>query len=730
MSLLKERKPKKPHYIPRPPGKPFKYKCFQCPFTCNEKSHLFNHMKYGLCKNSITLVTEQDRAIKCPKSNSLEPKQTNQIEALVKSPPSSTANGLIPDSKLQQGNAKDEAKENLDLQNHGTSKPSTQTEKLVMQKESTLANTEDVMSKSPVLESIIRPSAFVPIGDHRQIKGPECKDVPELSSLSHTNGKHAPYFTKSAFHSPVHPWKTGPNFISPDFPQKVSSAKGFGSIPYYMQPMIPEYSPHFYTEQGLATICSTYQFPGSPHECESPLLSVYATPDQRQFLTHSAQASGTPLSKPISSSPLDHYRLLQQLHSGPPMPYAFYRSAEHPYPPYSLKPPHVVSVNRDQTSHLIEDATLIYPGSSSPSRLYPLGLHRKHSECGKEDSLLQAKNNTKDSQNETESAKMSPRAGSAATGSPGRPSPTNFTQTSQAFEGLFGLTSKSSPSPFGKYEHSEEIFTAFRPVKSSPETKDSHNLQTQHGEESPSSIEVTSEGMHNKPENPSVINEGALFSAADDNELAPLNLSKKSDSILVTSNELMYKNTLILKGQNFMDMQDMPLNLSVRDSCNTGLKTLVHNPLHDSVTSTSEKTESEISNALVCDKKIYQNNEDDKNAFSTKSAEVQDLQDLRMIDHCDEQKQTAAVALCQLAAYSPGRIRMGNEDEDSQDNGSNQTEAAQSSPDVQENPCNPKARGQKRTHQKDSVKSQAGTKKPKVVDSGRVFTLRKRARVS
>ncbi|KAB0401622.1 hypothetical protein E2I00_007280 [Balaenoptera physalus] len=38
------RKPKKPHYIPRPWGKPYNYKCFQCPFTCLEKSHLYNHM--------------------------------------------------------------------------------------------------------------------------------------------------------------------------------------------------------------------------------------------------------------------------------------------------------------------------------------------------------------------------------------------------------------------------------------------------------------------------------------------------------------------------------------------------------------------------------------------------------------------------------------------------------------------------------------------------------------
>ncbi|XP_026883404.2 zinc finger protein 750 [Electrophorus electricus] len=57
-SPMKERKPKKPHYIPRPPGKPFKYHCFQCPFTCNEKSHLFNHMKYDLCKNSLSLLSK------------------------------------------------------------------------------------------------------------------------------------------------------------------------------------------------------------------------------------------------------------------------------------------------------------------------------------------------------------------------------------------------------------------------------------------------------------------------------------------------------------------------------------------------------------------------------------------------------------------------------------------------------------------------------------------------
>uniref|UniRef100_A0A4W3I5J1 Proline rich 35 n=1 Tax=Callorhinchus milii TaxID=7868 RepID=A0A4W3I5J1_CALMI len=56
----KERKPKKPHYIPRPWGKPYNYKCFQCPFTCMEKSHLYNHMKYSLCKNSLSLLVGSD----------------------------------------------------------------------------------------------------------------------------------------------------------------------------------------------------------------------------------------------------------------------------------------------------------------------------------------------------------------------------------------------------------------------------------------------------------------------------------------------------------------------------------------------------------------------------------------------------------------------------------------------------------------------------------------------
>lgn len=80
----KERKPKKPHYIPRPWGKPYNYKCFQCPFTCMEKSHLYNHMKYSLCKNSLSLLIESDWPYK--KGSPLHPDQLRPQQGNPRSP--------------------------------------------------------------------------------------------------------------------------------------------------------------------------------------------------------------------------------------------------------------------------------------------------------------------------------------------------------------------------------------------------------------------------------------------------------------------------------------------------------------------------------------------------------------------------------------------------------------------------------------------------------------------
>ncbi|XP_074745170.1 zinc finger protein 750 [Strix uralensis] len=714
MSLLKERKPKKPHYIPRPPGKPFKYKCFQCPFTCNEKSHLFNHMKYGLCKNSITLVSEQDRVIKCPKTSSLEAKQINQLESTVKPTSSkSVTNGLSNlDSKPQYPFAKEDAKENVELQNQATT-TAMQGQKPAIQKELTPASTttESTLSMPPLLDSIVRPSAFVPVGEHRDSKGPETTEVSEIISLSN---KSSPFHAKSAFHAPSHPWKAGSPFL-PEFPHKVAPTKGFGSISPYMQPMIPEYSPHFY-EHRLA-IYTPYLLPGNS-ECENSALSVYGTQDQRHFLPHPG-----PLPKPINPSAYEHYRLFQQYHSTPPIPYGFCRPTDPPFYRFS----HVAGINRDQNSHLMEETTLLYPASLSPSQQYPLSSHKKQADYEKEMTLLHAKSNSKDDQNERENAKMSPLAGSAATGSPGRPSPTNFTQTSHACEGLFDLSNKSSSTSFGKYEQPEENFTAFRPVRKStdqPTLLQSVPTQQDRGD-SPTSINVTDEDSHTQNECRN--NEGSLSNTEEDTGIVPLNLSKKADTNTGPIHEHAYKATSKTESQNFLELQDMPLNLSVKDSCNTvSLKTSFHSPSHDNGTTTSPNTENETSGADACNPKNPVNSACDKSF----TAHRNEAQDLRIIDSCDEQKQTAAVALCQLAAYSPSKVRMDNEGQSPQDSNASCTEATLNSSDTQDTQCNQKVKGQKRTNQKESAKSQQSTKRVRPNDCSRVFTLRKRTRVS
>ncbi|NXD10650.1 ZN750 protein, partial [Nothocercus nigrocapillus] len=712
MSLLKERKPKKPHYIPRPPGKPFKYKCFQCPFTCNEKSHLFNHMKYGLCKNSITLVSEQDRIIKCPKTSSLEPKQINQLEPTVKPTSSkSIANGLSNlDSKPQYPFAKEDAKENVELQNQATN-TAIQGQKPAIPKELAPASTtETAISMQPLLDSIVRPSAFVPVGEHRDGKGPEANEVAEMISLAN---KSSPFHAKSAFHAPNHPWKAGSPFL-PEYPHKVAPTKGFGSISPYMQPVIPEYSPHFY-EHRLA-IYAPYLLP-SNSECETSALSVYGTQDQRHFLPHPG-----PLPKPINPSAYEHYRLFQQYHSTPPIPYGFCRPTDPPFYRFS----HVAGINREQSSHLMEETSLLYPASLSPSQQYPLSSHKKQTDYEKEMTLLHGKSHSKDDQNERENAKMSPLAGSAATGSPGRPSPTNFTQTSHACEGLFDLSNKASSTLLGKYDQPEENFTAFRPVRKSadqPALLPSVHTQQERGD-SPTSINVTDEDSYVPSECRN--SEGSLSNTEDDTGVAPLNLSKKPDTNTGPVHEHTYKNAAKAESQNFLELQDVPLNLSVRDSCNTGsLKTAAfHSPAHENSAATSPKPQNENAAADTCNPKNPTSGTGDKPAFSAPHSEAQDL---RIIDSCDEQKQTAAVALCQLAAYSPSKVRMGNEGQSPQDCKASGTEPA---PDTQDTQSNQKVKGQKRTNQKESTKSQQGTKRVRPNDCSRVFTLRKRTRVS
>lgn len=703
MSLLKERKPKKPHYIPRPPGKPFKYKCFQCPFTCNEKSHLFNHMKYGLCKNSITLVSEQDRIPKCPKSSSLDPKQTHQPEPTSKPATSkSLLNGLSSfDPKSQQGSAKEDAKENLEMQARGAHKGP---QKPALQKEMA---PEAILSTQPCLDSGVRHSAFVPVGEHR-LRGPEDTEATEV--LANSTTKASSFHAKSAFHTPGYPWKAGSPFLPPDFPHKISSTKGFGAISPYMHPAIPEYPHPFYAEHGLAAIYSPYLLTGNTPECETTLLSVYGTQDQRHFLSPAG-----PIPKHLNTSPstYDHYRFFQQYHSNLPIPYGFYRP-ESAFPSYSLRLPSVTGITRDQSSRLLEDATLAYP-ASRPSELNLSSSHRKHTECEKGSPVPEAKDPSKDGQRDAEEAKMSPRAGSAATGSPGRPSPTNFTQTSQTFEGLCDLSNKAASSgTLERLQQAEQSPTAFKPVQRGSESP--HSQPPANRTESPKSLQA----MNGDPpaqtgSSNSFITEAPPSSPEDHSRIGPLNLSKKLETNPAATYGPMYASNAQAD-----TLQDLPLNLSVKDLCNAWApRPALPGPPQGAEPAATPKTETKGSE----DRTSRVETPQDK-------AHSRTTPDVHTEDSSDEQKQTAAVALCQLAAYSPGNVRVADEEGTVQEP-TRQDVPTLSATENLEAQCDLRPKGQKRTSQRDTGKSQQGTKKPKLNDPvPRVLTLRRRTRVS
>ncbi|XP_015988448.2 zinc finger protein 750 [Rousettus aegyptiacus] len=708
MSLLKERKPKKPHYIPRPPGKPFKYKCFQCPFTCNEKSHLFNHMKYGLCKNSITLVSEQDRVPKCHKSNSLDPKPAHQLEPTAKLTPSKSApNGLPhPDAKLSLGLAREDAKENLAVPTRVAHKGPGQKPALP----------KDAAQQSPAPEAaqaapegLVRPSAFVRVTE-RRLTGPGPAEAPEARALPSPTAKAATFHPKSAFHAPGYPWKVGPPLLPPEFPPKVPAAKGFGPLSPYVQPAVPEYPPHFYTEHGLATIYSPYLLAGNPPECDAALLSVYGAPEQRHFLP---QPGPMPKHVPAPASTYEHYRLLQQFQSALPVPYGFFRP-EPAFPSYGLRLPPMASLSHDQSSHLLEEAAPVYT-ASGPSKASSSDAHRKRMGCDKESPAPEAEDPSKDGRRDTEGTKMSPRAGSAATGSPGRPSPTNFTQTSQPCAGLCGRSDKAT---LGRLPQAEHSLTAFQPIRRSTERP---GAQAQDRGQSPTSLEATDDSTPAQTRGTTEGAEAESAGAEDDSpRTTPLNLSTKPEARLAAHDSVY---------GDFAELQDAPLNLSVKDPCNAlAPRPAVRSPPREAEPAAApHETEPEGAGDRPAP------TETDRDSSGTEvpaTAAPGEAQDTRAVDSSDEQKQTAAVALCQLAAYSPGTVRGGDGEPTAQESTCQRDTPALDATDNQEPQSDLRPKAQKRTSPRDAGKAQQGAKKPKPSDTARVLTLRRRTRVS
>ncbi|XP_051694784.1 zinc finger protein 750 [Oryctolagus cuniculus] len=725
MSLLKERKPKKPHYIPRPPGKPFKYKCFQCPFTCNEKSHLFNHMKYGLCKNSITLVSEQDRVPKCPKANSLDPKQTNQPDPTAKPASSKSAtNGHSSfDSKLQHSFPKEDVKENVELKARGAHKCP---QKPGLHKDTAPLSPvpEAALGPQAALEGVVRPSAFVPVGEHR-LKGPENTEAPEMLAVAPPTAKAAAFHTKSAFHTPGYPWKAGSPFLPPELPHRMPSTKGFSAIPPYVHPTVPEYPPHFHAEHGLATIYSPYLLAGNASECDTPLLSLYGAQDQRPFLPHPG-----PIPKHLSPSPstYDHYRFFQHYPSNLPIPYGFYRP-ESAFSSYGLRLPAVAGITRDQSSHPLEEAALLY-AASSPSRSNPPSAHKKQTEPEKESPPPEAKDPSKDRQRDTEGAKMSPREGSAATGSPGRPSPTTFTQTSQTYEGLCDLSNKPATCTLGRLHQPEHSPTAFKSVPKSHECL--HSEDPAKGTESPNSLKATTRDPPVQTGSTTLVMEVVPSSPEDSSRTGPLNLSKKPEAKLAAAHGPVYRGCLLEESPSFVELQDLPLNLSVKDPCNARPPgpTLPSPPPGtepDEAAAAHQEETGSPGDGPSHTKPHKDSPSADKAPASSPAGKARDVCEE---DSSDEQKQTAAVALCQLAAYSPGNVRLGDGEPAAQESACPQDAPPLGCTERQEAQCDLRPRGTKRTSHRDAGKSQPAAKKGKPSDTARVFTLRKRTRVS
>lgn len=214
----------------------------------------------------------------------------------------------------------------------------------------------------------------------------------------------------------------------------------------------------------------------------------------------------------------------------------------------------------------------------------------------------------------------------------------------------------------------------------------------------------------------SFITEAPPSSPEDHSRIGPLNLSKKLETNPAATYGPMYASNTQAD-----TLQDLPLNLSVKDPCNAWApRPALAGPPQGAEPAAAPKTETEGSE----DRTSRAETPQDK-------AHSRTAPDVHTEDSSDEQKQTAAVALCQLAAYSPGNnVRVADEE------GTAQEPARQDVPTLSatENPeaqSDLRPKGQKRTGQRDAGKSQQGTKKPKLNDTvPRVLTLRRRTRVS
>ncbi|KAM9392034.1 zinc finger protein 750 [Pholidichthys leucotaenia] len=527
METALERKPKRPHYIPRPPGKPFKYRCFQCPFTCNEKSHLFNHMKYNLCKNSISLVSQKSG------------QTTRQIKAVAKTVTceSKDCTNVLPEvqnttpEEHSVTEHQDESREEPEEVDVGHDSPVGKDSKTATKSN---ANTEGEIEENNQAKDLTRPSAFSPVTPIHE--GAETfKPTVEQKEVLQT-----PIPT---FNHPGFPWGT------------VSSSIPLNPFTTYM---VPEYSPYLLPERPLYP---PYYHPGNHHVNESS-----SPPFQPEFM-NTQRPNVPPHSSPFTPYP---YRYCSSLH---PLNYPVYRSPELPMPisshrciPLDIYGPNLHSKGYDLYMH------------SRPTYSQPHASTQQESDHG---------------QSRDKETRQSPKEGCSASGSPDRPSQANLLQREPDAPQYINMDEAQKTPQQGHMVQDDSR------QGESPETSAQH-MGAESPENSQDASMSVSEPCH------------VITSGQDDvggtYEEAPLNLSTRNQD----EEKSLSEHRLRCLDREKSKVNESPLNLSIRASDASAEHTSALSPLRD----------------------------------------LQQRPEEEMDDEPFDQRQTAALALCQLAIAS------------------------------------------------------------------------------
>ncbi|KAF0032782.1 hypothetical protein F2P81_015072 [Scophthalmus maximus] len=498
METGQERKPKRPHYIPRPPGKPFKYQCFQCPFTCNEKSHLFNHMKYNLCKNSISLMSQKTG------------QTARQVKAVAKGVPVISKDCPSPVQAVQKDSPeKEDAEENKDVSREDTEEVDVGCESPVNKDSQNVTTpntvTERENSESNEATSLPRPSAFSPVTPNRD--GAEAFK----SSVQQSEDSQTP---APAFNHPGFPWGT----ISSSIPLK--------PLP---SPVVPEYPTYLLPDRPLYP----YYLSGNPHANE-PNSSSF----QPEFLDPQRPVMPQPIAPPHTSLfPTYAYRYCHPLHPPPPMHYTLYR-------------PHELSMPIAGPRYVPLD---FYDQTLRPKD-YDLYMHSHPRHNGLSTSAQEQSNH---GQSGDKGTRLSPKEGCSALGSPDRPS---HAHTIQRDTEALHYTSMGDSQTNTQLEHTATAVQNMKPDSRQEESAESLlNLRILHVDRGSAESSSYSSTSVSEP-CPETTSEQDEEDTRED--LAPLNLStrRQHKENSPSDHRLRCSDSEKLKGD------ELPLNLSLRAS--------------------------------------------------------------------------------------------------------------------------------------------------------------------